>query len=176
MTNWKALAKPDSPYFGEQDFTSPDEIKTVTIASHQVEQVQNESGKSRKGVLRFREGVKPLILNVTNGKTIAKLYGKDADGWIGKRIALYFDPNVRFGRELVGGVRVKAPAAQGEHAAKCADCGEPIQPAGKMTAAQTAAYTEKKYGRALCAACATREAAKAATPGEQEAEHEADKG
>lgn len=160
MTNWKALAKPDCPYFGEQDFAALDEVKTVTIASHKIEQVQNESGKSRKGVLRFREAVKPLILNVTNSKTIAKLYGRDADGWIGKRIALYFDPNVRFGRELVGGVRVKAPAPQGENTAKCANCGQPIQPAGKMTAEQTAKYTTKKYGRPLCTACATKEAQK----------------
>ncbi len=159
MTNWKTLAKPDCPYFGEQDFTSPDEVKTVTVASHNIEQVQNESGKSRKGVLRFKENVKPLILNVTNSKTIAKLYGKDADGWIGKRIALYFDSNVRFGRELVGGVRVKAPEAQADGAAvRCTACGKPIQPAGKMTAEQTAAYTAKKYGRALCSACATKEA------------------
>ena len=159
MTNWKTLAKPDCPYFGEQDFTSPDEVKTVTVASHNIEQVQNESGKSRKGVLRFKENVKPLILNVTNSKTIAKLYGKDADGWIGKRIALYFDPNVRFGRELVGGVRVKAPEAQADGAAlRCKACGKPIQPAGNMTAEQTASYTAKKYGRALCGACATKEA------------------
>lgn len=160
MTSWKALAKPDCPYFGEQDFSSPDEVKTVTIASHNIEQVQNESGKSRKGVLRFRENVKPLILNVTNGKSIAKLYGKDADGWIGKQIALYFDPNVRFGRELVGGVRVKAPVVKSANAPTCTDCYQPIQPAGKMTAEQTAAYTAKKYGRALCASCAQKEAAK----------------
>lgn len=161
MTSWKALAKPDCPYFGEQDFTAPDEVKTVTIASHSIEPVQNESGKSRKGVLRFREHVKPLILNVTNSKTIAKLYGKDADGWIGKRIALYFDPNVRFGREMVGGVRVKAAAAEAAaNALICTDCHQPIQPVGKMTAEQTAAYTAKKYGRALCASCAQKEAAR----------------
>lgn len=156
---WKALAKPDCPYFGEQDFATQDEQKTVTIAGHSIEQVQNESGKSRKGVLRFRENVKPLILNVTNGKSIAKLYGKDADGWIGKRIVLYFDPNVRFGRETVGGVRIKPPAAQADtEVVRCKACGQPIQPAGKMTAEQTAAYTAKKYGRALCSACATKEA------------------
>ena len=158
MTNWKALAKPDCPYFGEQDFAALDEVKTVTITSHKIEQVQNESGKSRKGVLRFQEAVKPLILNVTNSKTIAKLYGRDADGWIGKRIALYFDPNVQFGRELVGGVRVKAPKEAAAESPSCKDCGQAIGPAGKMTAEQTAAYTSKNYGRPLCAACAKKEA------------------
>lgn len=157
MTSWKALAKPDGLYLGEADFKSLDEIKTVTIASHNIEDVQNESGKRKKGVLRFKGGVKPLVLNVTNSKTIAKLYGRDADGWIGKQISLYFDPDVRFGKEKVGGVRVK-PTVVADKVITCTKCGQPIAPVGNMSAEQTAAYTAKKYGQALCGGCATQAA------------------
>ena len=38
---------------------------------------------------------------------------------------------------------------------KCEQCGKDIHAAGSMTPEQTAAYTKKKYGRKLCAECAT---------------------
>ncbi|MDO4893782.1 MAG: hypothetical protein Q3989_10820, partial [Eubacteriales bacterium] len=41
-------------------------------------------------------------------------------------------------------------------APKCENCGGEIQPRGNNSAEQIAAYTKKKYGQALCSACATR--------------------
>lgn len=46
--------------------------------------------KSKKPIVHFKEtGVKPLICNKTNGKTIAALYGNFVEAWKGKRITLY---------------------------------------------------------------------------------------
>ena len=87
-------------------------------------------------------------------------YGIDTDKWIGKKITLYFDPSVRFGKETPGGVRCEIPRE--EPLPKCENCGRDIQGAGRMTPEQTAAYTKSKYGKALCADCATA-AAKAET-------------
>ncbi|NLT48394.1 MAG: hypothetical protein GXX92_08265 [Clostridiales bacterium] len=166
MKHWKSVVKPDCKYFGEQDFRSPSDTITVTIARHSEEEVQNEKGKSLKGVLYFRENIKPLILNVTNGKTIAKIYGKDADGWVGKRISLYYDPTVKVGKEVVGGTRVKAPVQSDAANPVCLDCEGPIEPASGMNPEQLAAYTSKKYGRSLCAKCATKAAAENQNKGE----------
>jgi hypothetical protein len=47
-----------------------------------------------------------LGLNRTNIKTIAKLYGDDTDGWIGKRITLYATEVDNRG-EMVMGIRIR---------------------------------------------------------------------
>lgn len=159
--HWKKIVKPDSPYFGEQDFATPDETVTVTIKSYATEKVTSEQGTQLKGVLHFKEQVKPLILNVTNGKAIAKLYGKDMDGWIGKPITLYYDPSVRAMGQRVGGTRVKKPSAVSKEPIRCEACGGTVSGYGSMSAEETAAYTRKKYGRALCADCATKAAQEA---------------
>lgn len=158
MKHWKSVVKPDCKYFGEQDFNPQNEIKTVTILKHCEEMVQNEKGKSLKGVLYFKENVKPLILNVTNGKTIATLYGKDADAWVGKRISLYFDPTIKVGKEIVGGTRVKAPVQADSENPICTDCEKHITAANGMNPVQLAAYTLKKYKKPLCAECAIKAA------------------
>jgi len=169
-THWKTVAKPDCKYFGEQDFGLPaNRTFTVTILKHAEEEVQNvpskgcPTGKELKGILYFKENIKPLILNVTNAKTIMTLYGKDADLWEGKKITLYYDPSVKVGREVTGGTRVRKPLQENPQQPKCLDCGKDIQPASGMTAAQVADYTAKQYGREICAECAIKEKAKRET-------------
>lgn len=165
--HFKKFIKPDCPYFGEQDFSRPDETITYTIISCKNENVTNEQGTKLKGVLYFKETNKRLILNKTNGNKIAELYGKDTDGWMGKRITLYYDANVRVAGKRVGGTRVKAPATDKMIIyPKCEQCMNDIRPAGRMSAEGTALYTRNKYGHALCAECA----AKAKKDGESNAD------
>ena len=72
--------------------------------------------------LHFDELDKPLILNSTNGMIIAAVTGsQESEGWIGKKIVLYFDPNVSFGGKLTGGIRCRAPKAAPVTAAVLAD-------------------------------------------------------
>jgi hypothetical protein len=59
-------------------------------------------------VVLFEEDVKPLVLNNTNFKSIAKITGAaTSEGWIGKEIILYSDESIEFGGDRVGGIRVK---------------------------------------------------------------------
>ena len=78
-----------------------DEPTTVTVAG--VEAVELDDGT--KYALSFEESGKQLILNVTNGRTIEKLYGDETDDWIGKRITL-FAAQVEFKGDQVMAVRV----------------------------------------------------------------------
>jgi hypothetical protein len=72
-----------------------------------------------KWCLFFRDGIKPMVLNSTNGQLIARLFGsKNSDDWIGKEIELYHDSNVTFGGELVGGIRVRRATRPVEEAAE----------------------------------------------------------
>ena len=40
-------------------------------------------------------------------KVLKGMFGKYVEDWIGKRITLYVDPTVTFGRETTGGIRVR---------------------------------------------------------------------
>ena len=59
--------------------------------------------------MTFWEFAKPMVLNSTNIKLAEKALGSDdTDDWLNKKLILYNDPNVTFGKELVGGIRIKA--------------------------------------------------------------------
>lgn len=77
---------------------------TLTIASIQPEEIE---GSRQKTVIRFNDERRGFVCNVTNADIIAGLYGEDYEGWVGKRITLYFDPSVMMGREKRGGIKVR---------------------------------------------------------------------
>jgi hypothetical protein len=48
----------------------------------------------------------PLVACKTVCECVEGMFGENPDGWAGKRLTLYTDPEVRFGNDVVGGVRV----------------------------------------------------------------------
>jgi hypothetical protein len=85
-THWKKLINPD--YIGAYAL-QPDEDLIVTIDYVQREQITGTGGKKEECTVAHLVGQKPLILNVTNSKSIAKLYGSYIEDWSGKKITLY---------------------------------------------------------------------------------------
>jgi hypothetical protein len=86
-----------------------EEPLTVTI-DHVEKKDVAEMGEAPelKWCLLFRDGIKPMVLNSTNGQLIARALGsKNSEDWVGKQIELFCDPNVIFGGALVGGIRVR---------------------------------------------------------------------
>lgn len=70
------------------------------------------AGKKIDANIAYLKGAKPLVLNATNSKTMAKMMGsKFVEDWAGAIIELYIDPNVKMKGEMVGGVRIKPTAA-----------------------------------------------------------------
>lgn len=158
-THYKKFLNPD--YLGAYALEDGRDI-ILTIGSIKQDTVVGTDGKKEVcSVCHFRENVKPMILNATNSKTIAKLFDSPyVEDWIGHRIQIGIERVKAFG-DVWDALRVRAfhpvPAAE-EIPTVCADCGAEILAAGKLTAAETAAYTYQKYGRPLCASCATAEA------------------
>ena len=100
---------------------------------------------------------KPMILNVTNKKRICKLYKtKETEKLKGKAVTIRTERVKAFG-DIHDALRIKPVMPQPVNAVmpKCEQCGKDIHAAGNMNPEQTAAYTKKKYGKALCADCAT---------------------
>lgn len=62
---------------------------TLTIKELVVEKIGHGAEEERKPVLYFNRATKGLVLNRTNGMTIAGLYGDESDDWTGKRISIY---------------------------------------------------------------------------------------
>ncbi len=82
---------------------------TVTIVKAMYEEVTGEKGRKDKClVIYFDEFENGMIVNVTNSKTIQKMYNElQPAKWIGKKITLYVDPNVSIKGEKVGGLRIR---------------------------------------------------------------------
>lgn len=85
-THWKRLMNPD--YIGAYWLPEGEDV-TVTIDQVVREIITGTGGKKEECTVAHLKGVKPFILNATNSKTIAKLYGPYIEDWAGKRITLY---------------------------------------------------------------------------------------
>lgn len=88
---------------------------TVTISDVSApDQEKDATGKSiNKAILTFAKAKKRLILNKTNCKVMAGLYGKKATEWIGKPVTLcvrYLE--TAFGQKNVPVIRIK-PESEG---------------------------------------------------------------
>ena len=86
----------------------------LSIAKVELADVGMDGQPEMKPAMWFEQDVTPMILNSSNWDTLEELYGDDSDMWKSKQIAVYVDPDVRFGNKKVGGLRlrgVNAPAA-----------------------------------------------------------------
>jgi hypothetical protein len=63
-----------------------------------------------KWMVHWRQDLKPMVLNKTNGSLIAAVTGsKTSDRWSGKSVVVYYDPTIMFKGELKGGLRIRTP-------------------------------------------------------------------
>lgn len=108
MPHWREMT--DSDWLRAFDLQGRD--VTVIIEKIDPGEVTGEGGKkSRKPVAHFKSKTKPLALNATNCKTIARMYGNKTEEWLGKAITLY--PTVtQKGGEETPCIRVR-PSAPG---------------------------------------------------------------
>ena len=122
-----------SPYLGSADVVEP---IVVTIKAVRLEQDLSKQSKEQFNTAHFAERfirpgepMKPMILNATNCKFLADLTGsKYLEDWAGARVMIKVDPNVRFGKETVEGLRLtKAPSL-------CADMSDERQEAWREAA------------------------------------------
>jgi hypothetical protein len=107
-THWKRLMDPD--FIGAY-WLPPGEDVTVTIDFVVREQITGTGGKKEEcTVAHLKNGVKPFILNATNCKTIARLYGTFIEDWAGKQITLYAT-TTKMGGETVECLRIRPKVA-----------------------------------------------------------------
>lgn len=104
-THWKKAFNKD--YLGSHDLDEKD-LKVV-IDHVEVKEVKDTSGKANKcNVAIFKGGVKPMILNVTNCKTVKKFAGSNyIEDWKDIAVTIYVDNNIKAFGDIVEGLRIK---------------------------------------------------------------------
>ena len=96
-------------YLRKEDLDGP---ISVTITDVWSEAVLNAGRK--KLVVSFREFEKPLILNKTNIKRLARIFGTgETVTWRGP-VTLYVEAGVEYAGRVVGGIRVRPAKAKSE--------------------------------------------------------------
>lgn len=166
MHHWRNEFK--SNYLGSHLLTDGQD-KILTIKKVVADDLQATDGtKKHSLVAYFVENELPMVLNKTNCRIIAKMLKEnDYTKWAGHRIAVYVDHNVKAFGDVVDGLRIR-PKVPEDVKVACEECGQILQPAFNMAASQLAAYTKKKYGKTLCADCATAKAEAAKAPAKKE--------
>lgn len=107
----------DSPYLSSADIVEP---TTLTISHVTLEADKTKKTKDKFNTAHFvekeirpNENLKPMILNASNSKTMKNLANSPfIDDWKNIRVTVYVDPNVRFGKELVEGLRISPNAPE----------------------------------------------------------------
>lgn len=110
----KALAETDeikntTPFIGFVDVIGRGADRPVKVTVADVEDV---SGDKIDGVREAKAGTYALTLKGTDRKLLIqgrkkkflmRQFGKKKSDWVGRTLEIYADPNVKFGRETVGG-------------------------------------------------------------------------
>ena len=150
-THYKKLINPD--YLGAYSL-EPGQDMILTIKSVGKEMITGTGGKQEECIVcRWVEDQKPMILNVTNCKTISKMLKTPyVEKWAGHRVQI-FATTTKFGGDTVECLRIRKEPPE-DVKTPCEECGQFITPAFSMSVTQLAAYTKKKYGKVLCAECA----------------------
>jgi hypothetical protein len=89
-----------------------EEKRSLIFTIKQVKQEFNVQVAGRKGnhnIAYFIDGIKPLVLNSTNSKTVKSFNNNSpfVEDWKLTKIELYIDYEVKMKGEKVGGVRIK---------------------------------------------------------------------
>lgn len=145
-------------YLGSWDLDElPNREATLTIARIVDEAVVTNGKEERCTVCYWMEkGFKPMILNVTNKKMIAKLYHtKDTEKLIGKAVVIGVEQVKAFG-DTHDALRIRKRIPKVAEPVKCEDCGNDVQGAMGKGADYIANYTNKKFGVCLCFDCAQK--------------------
>ena len=94
-----------SNYLGQTDVP---ELPGVVLTIHSFDEQEMRDG-TYKPCIHFEEKeYQPLLLNKTNLKRLIKIFGTDDEKKMkGEKITVYTDPDIEFGGDIVGGVRIR---------------------------------------------------------------------
>jgi len=105
-THWKNLFPNKMLLLGSQNLNTGEEL-IAKIKRVDVSPIKNNNGKEEKVPVLTFENAPPMVLNITNVRTIASLYGEHYDAWKGKSVQIFATMVKAFGGGEVSGLRIR---------------------------------------------------------------------
>ena len=104
--NLDDLVPSTSKYLAKEDVGTAG--KNLTISGFTRETVGTGADADERAVIHFKEDIKPMVLNKTNKNRIKNyLSASTSEEVIGKVVNVYNDPDVEYGGEITGGLRIR---------------------------------------------------------------------
>ena len=101
----------ESKYLKQSDVDGEIDVTVAKVGRQNISKEGEEA--EYKWLIRFTEFTKPMVLNSTHIKRLARACkSEDTDDWIGKKVKLYVDHDVEFAGNVVGGLRIKGSAPE----------------------------------------------------------------
>ncbi|QWY79691.1 hypothetical protein PP637_gp63 [Arthrobacter phage Persistence] len=94
----KITAEPRSDQWNADDFTGGP--RTFTVAG------VKEGAAEQKYDIQLEGEARAWRPPLTMLRVLIAAWGDDSNVWIGRRVTLYQDPTVKFGRDVLGGIRI----------------------------------------------------------------------
>jgi hypothetical protein len=110
----------ESKYLKREDLDGEEHVVTVGKLK-KANLARDDQDPKYRWTVTFEEFPRPMVLNSTNLKRMFKYLGDDSEDWTGQKVVVYFDPDVEFGGEAVGGLRIRQHKAAGKTRAGDAD-------------------------------------------------------
>lgn len=95
-THWRNLFENKSMLLGSHNLNEGEEL-VCQIHDTGIQTIKNKAGKDETVPVILFNNAPPMVLNITNTKTIASLYGDLYDNWVGKSIQVYATKVKAFG-------------------------------------------------------------------------------
>ncbi len=95
-THWRNLFESKSMLLGSHNLNEGEEL-VCEISNTGIQTIKNKNGKDENVPVILFTNAPPMVLNITNTKTIAALYGDLYDRWVGKSIQVYATKVKAFG-------------------------------------------------------------------------------
>ena len=105
-THWKNLFPNKTMLLGSHNLNEGEEL-VAKIDHVEIKKIKNASGKQEEVPVITFEKAPPMVMNITNVKIIASLYGPSYHNWKGQSIQIYAMMVKAFGVEVMG-LRVRA--------------------------------------------------------------------
>ncbi len=137
----KIVAAGNSKNLRKEDVPQPFIAIISEVRVQTFEKTARSPPREDKDMLHFADpSIKPLGLNVTNKRVLVTAYGDESDNWRGQPVEIYVDPNVTNSRgEIVGGIRLRIPAAIGAAPAPAPKTAQAPRPMPALQAPRNAA-------------------------------------
>ncbi len=165
-THWREIKPTD--YLGGHDLADGQggfRDLVVTIKQARQKQVLDVHGdKTDELILEFTDDTKPMILNVTNSKTLAKLFKSNyIEDWAGKEIQIGTERVKAFG-EMHDALRIRPyPPKKQAPSVKCSLCKKPITAYQGAPVDIIIARSTEELGQPTCVPCWNKKKEEAAS-------------